>query len=349
MILNEPDQERRLFNAIRQDERQFPSERLASIRLDLPLLAKALDYPSELGAWNAARLLEARTFDEPEQETIRREFLAAGHQLRYFAVIAEQVWGERAFSIVQERLSGDTSLVRGELFAPLLRLANTVEEEGEALSYVLGELNATDPSLAALAGKALRNVEPERIREHTETIFRSLAHWRESGSWCSRCKKVAMTYSCSRCNIVPPNPREELLFLLAKAGSVTLSELLQLSEAADSPERNVAVARAASMAFEDDHSLESAINFVGARGAVQVLDALLGEFRQEMDRLAGSLARLLRAAFPEVRARVVRSLAQRWVPLPEGLKLAEEAISDTDPAVRSAAVETLRELNRAEK
>lgn len=160
---------------------------------------------------------------------------------------------------------------------------------------------------------------------------------------------VVMTYSCSRCNIVPPNPREELLFLLAKAGSVTLSELLETSEAADSPELNVAVAHAASMAFEDNHSLESAINFVEAKGAVQVVDALLGEFRQEMDRLAGSLAKLLRAAFPEVRARVVRSLAQRWVPLPEGLKLAEEAISDTDPFVRSAAVETLRELNRVEK
>ncbi|MBB5066647.1 HEAT repeat domain-containing protein [Granulicella mallensis] len=103
------------------------------------------------------------------------------------------------------------------------------------------------------------------------------------------------------------------------------------------------------MAFEDDHSLESAINFVEARGAVQVLDALLGEFQQEMDRLAGSLVRLLRAAFSEVRARVVRSLAQRWVPLPEGLKLAEKAISDADPAVRSAAVETLRELHRAEQ
>jgi hypothetical protein len=103
------------------------------------------------------------------------------------------------------------------------------------------------------------------------------------------------------------------------------------------------------MAFEDDHSLESVINFVEARGAVKVLDALLGEFRQEKDRLARSLVRLLGAAFPEVRARVVRSLAQHWVPLPEGLKLAEEAISDADPAVRTAAVETLRELNRAEQ
>jgi hypothetical protein len=230
-----------------------------------------------------------------------------------------------------------------------VRLANTVEEESEALSYVLGELNAADPSLAALAGKALRDVEPERIREHTEAILRSLVHWRETGSWCSRCKQVVMTYSCSRCNIVPPNPREEMLFLLSRAGSVTLSELLEIGEATESPERNVAVSRAASMAFEDDHSLESVINFVEARGAVKVLDALLGEFRQEKDRLARSLVRLLGAAFPEVRARVVRSLAQHWVPLPEGLKLAEEAISDADPAVRTAAVETLRELNRAEQ
>jgi hypothetical protein len=349
LISNEPDEARRLFRAIRRDERPFPPERLASIRLDLPLLARALDSPSELGAWNAARLLEARTFDDPGKEIIRREFLAAGHQLRYFAVIAEQVWGEGAFSIVRERLSGDTSLIRGELFAPLLRLANTVEEEREALSYVLGELDAADPSLAALAAKALRDVEPERIREHTEAILRSLARWRESGSWCSSCKQVVMTYSCSRCHIVPPNPREEMLFLLAKAGSVTLSELLEIGEAKDSPERNVAVSRAASMAFEDDHSLESVINFVETRGAVHVLDALLVEFRQEMGRLAGSLKKLLRVAFPDVRARVTRSLAQRWVPLPEGLKLANEAIGDPDPAVRSAAVETLRELNRAEQ
>ncbi len=275
--------------------------------------------------------------------------MAAGHQLRYFAVIAEQVWAEGAFSIVRERLSGDTSLLRGELFAPLLRLANTVEEESEALSYVLGELDAADPSLAALAAKALRDVEPERIREHTGAILRSLARWRESGSWCSSCKQVVMTYSCSRCHIVPPNPREEMLFLLAKAGSVTLSELLEIGEAKDSPERNVAVSRAASMAFEDDHSLESVINFVETRGVVQVLDALLVEFRQEMGRLAGSLKKLLPVAFPDVRARVIRSLAQRWVPLPEGLKLANEAIGDADPAVRSAAVETLRELNRAEQ
>jgi hypothetical protein len=349
LLSNEPDEARRLFDAIRRDERPFPPERLTSIRLDLPLLARALDYPSELGAWNAARLLEARTFDEPEREIIRREFLAAGHQLRYFAVIAEQVWGERAFSIVRGRLSGDTSLLRGELFAPLLRLANTVEEESEALSYVLGELNAADPSLSALAGKALRDVEPERIREHTEAILCSLARWRESGSWCSSCKQVVATYSCSRCHTVPPNPREEMLFVLAKAGAVTLSELLEIGETTDSPERNVAVSRAASMAFEDDHSLESVIDFVETRGAVQVLDALLVEFRQEMSRLAGSLKRLLRAASPDVRTRVTRSLAQRWVPLPEGLTLAEEAIGDADPAVRSAAVETLRELNRAEQ
>ena len=349
LILNEPDQERRLFKAIRQDERQFPPERLPSIRLDLPLLAKALDCRSELGAWNAARLLETRAFDESEREVIRREFLAAGHQLRYFAVIAEQVWGERAFSIVQERLSGDTSLLRGELFAPLLRLADTVEEKSQALSYVLGELNATDPSLAALAGKALRDVEPERIRDHIEAILHSLQHWRETGSWCSRCRQVVMTYSCSRCSVVPPNPREEMLSLIARAGSVTLSELLETGEATESPERNVAVSYAASMAFEDDHSLDSVINFVEARGALKVLDALLEEFRQEKDRLARSLVRLLAAAFPEVRARVVRSLAQHWVPLPEALKLAEEAISDADPSVRSAAVETLRELNRTEQ
>jgi len=348
-ILNEPDQERRLFNAIRQDERQFPPERLASVHLDLPLLAEALDYPSELGAWNAARLLEARTFDEQEQEIIRKEFLAARHQLRYFAVIAEQMWGERAFSIVQERLSGDTSLIRGELFAPLLRLANTVEEKNQALSYVLAELNADDPSLAALAGKALRDIDPEHIREHTQAILRSLSRWRESGSWCSRCKEVVMTYSCSRCNVVPPNPREEMLFLLASAGSVTLSELLEISETTESPERNVAVSCAAFMAFKDDQSLESAIRFVETRGAVKLLDSLLGEFRQEKDRLAPSLVKLLGAAFPEIRARVVRSLPQHWVPLPEGLKLVEEAINDADPAVRSAAVETLRELKRAEQ
>ena len=139
-----------------------------------------------------------------------------------------------------------------------------------------------------------------------------------------------------------------MLFLLAKAGAVTLSELLEIGETKDSPERNVAVSRAASMAFEDDHSLESVIDFVETRGAVQVLDALLVEFRQEMGRLVGSLKRLIRAASPDVRACVTRSLVQRWVPLPEGLKLANEAIGDADPAVRSAAVETLRELNRAD-
>jgi hypothetical protein len=346
LILNEPDQERRLFKSIRHDERQFPPERLRSIRLDLPLLAKALDYRSELGAWNAARLLEARTFEEAERETIRREFLAAVHQLRYFAVIAEQAWGERAFSIVQERLSGDTSLIRGELFAPLLHLANTVEEESQALSYLLGELDATDPSLAALAGKALRDAEPERISEHAEAIRHSLEHCRKTGSWCSRCRQVVMTYSCPRCSIVPPNPREEILFVLARAGSVPLSELLEIGETTESPERNVAVSRAASMAFEEDHSLESVINFIEARGGVKVLDALLVEFRQEKDRLARYLVRLMGAEFPEVRARVVRSLALGWLPFAEGLKLANDAIGDADPAVRSAAVETLRELSR---
>ena len=101
------------------------------------------------------------------------------------------------------------------------------------------------------------------------------------------------------------------------------------------------------MAFENNDALVSLINFVEVKGTVRLLDALLVEFKQEIGRLADSLRRLLHVSFPEVRARIVRSLTQRWVPLLDALKLAQEAVNDPDPNVRSTAVGTLRDLNRA--
>jgi hypothetical protein len=346
-LSHEPVESRRLFQALRRDERALSPERLAVVEIDIPLLARALDHPSELAAWNAARLLEERAFDESEQETIRVEFLAAQNKLNYFGLIAHQVWGEKAYDILRERLSSDRSPLRKVLHAPLLQLATTSEQEREALSYVLGELSSPDASVAASAGKALRDTAPERIREHSADICLSLTRWRESGSWCSSCKLAVMGSSCSRCHTVSPNPREELLFLLASAGCVTLNELLEISQDEDSPERNVAVSRSAAMAFEDNDALESLINFVEVTGTVQLLDALLVEFQQEIGRLSQSLRRLLHASFPEVRARIVRSLTQRWLSLPDALKLAQEAVKDHNPSVRSTAVETLRDLSRA--
>lgn len=95
LLFHENDESRRLFHAVRQDERVLPPERLATVSVDVLLLAQALDHPSELAAWNAARLLKVHTFDEAEQDVIRVEFLAARNKLNYFGMIAPQAWARK--------------------------------------------------------------------------------------------------------------------------------------------------------------------------------------------------------------------------------------------------------------
>jgi predicted ATPase len=329
---------------ITRNEREPDFEQAARFPLSISLLTQALDHPSDLVALNASRLLEARSLNEEERLLIRAGFFASEHNLHLYGSLAGKIWNEDAFEILRERVTIEKGAVCGDLYSWLLRSALTEEQRNSALQIVLDGLGSIHPSVAEKAAKALRDADAESLVPRCSELWAMLQHWRTRGSWCGRCKRTVTGSSCTQCHIVPPDPRGDLIFVLARGNCIEIEELLIISVQKDSPEAREARYGVVQKALIDEQVLEMVVNRIDSAASAELFDALLGQAGPKLPWLSESLRRLAKSSSPVIRARVIASLVDRWTTPEEAREIAENALHDEAPNVRSTAVKSLREL-----
>ncbi len=307
------------------------------------LLAKALEHPSQLLAWNATRLLNGRTYADIERANLREQFLGAKRNLRLWGALAPQIWGDEAFSILRARLATCQTVACGELYAPLISVSKNDEELLIAVQLIVEAVGSPTPKLSERAAEALRSVDSRHLSEHCREFTRLLTLWKDNGSWCSYCQKSVMGRSCPTCHVVPPSPRKHLVFLLAKVDCVSLEDLFALAGEYQSDVAEEAQAAIVGRAQENPEVLQEVFSAIN-QGSVALLNKLLKQSGSQMQTLSAHLRRLLQSKDPTVRARVINSLNDGWASPDEARRIAEVFISDEAPSVRSAAVRSLRQM-----
>jgi hypothetical protein len=144
---------------------------------------------------------------------------------------------------------------------------------------------------------------------------------------------------------VPLEPQKHLVALLWKARAISFEELAELSRRSRSSVAEEARRALLELARTNLHEMEKLLSSVGD-GVVNdvVLHDILALPIDSLRPLAPLLRKLLDCKSVLARARVVRSLPAGWLSSEEVLALAQKALQDEAPKVRTEAAKVLREL-----
>ena len=121
----------------------------------------------------------------------------------------------------------------GELpYKPMLRAASNPEQVQLGVDTAMDGAAFEDPRTAELAAEALRTVPTEVLVSHRSRVLELLDVWKRRGSWCYGCERVVLGSFCENCRVVPPQPREHLVYLGFMAGALNFQDLLKLANEA---------------------------------------------------------------------------------------------------------------------
>jgi hypothetical protein len=310
---------------------------------DVNLLADALQHPSRFVAWNAARLFAA-CGDAPSRRELLRNlmFNGQGWALRLIDMLASSVWGEEAFGEIHGRFGKPLCPGCGYLYKPMLRAAGNLEQVQLAVDTALNGAAFDDPRTAELAAEALRTVPAEVLAPHGSRALELLDIWKSRGSWCYGCKRVVPGSSCENCHIVPPQPREHLVYLAFKAGALNFQDLLKLANEEGFSSADAATKSLAQWAFTDPKIMREVIEQIDTESAPkQLIKEILGQPADQLRKNSDELLTLLNSHSAVARARIIESFSYGWVAADLAKTSAKNALEDVSPFVRSAAAKFL--------
>jgi hypothetical protein len=320
-------------------------DRARSAKLNPSVLLDAMQQPSLFLAKSAARLFAYN--DSPDRGRLLEDVLQNSHGtvLAFVGLFASDVWREDAFPRLLKKVSSLPGDHSGFLYCGLLRSARAGSELQTAIQCCLDGVASSDPALAERAADALRRCSGESLGPHGARIKQLFDHWESRGSWCKRCDRPVPGTSCDECQIVPPEPQKHLVALMSKARALSFEEQAELSRSSRSSVAEEARRALVELARTDPQEMEKLLSTIGD-GAVN--DAVLHEIltlpTDDLKLLAPQLQRLLDSKTALVRARVVRALPSGWLASAEALALAQKALQDDAPEVRTAAAKVLRDV-----
>ena len=319
--------------------------RLRAVNLNLQLLTEALLQESWFVAWNGARLFQACQEQSGRPDLLTRVLREGkGHSLHLVGFLANDIWGETTFEVLRDRLERELSSGCGFLYEPLIRNARSAEDTEAALRVTLNGVGCEDPKIAAGAAKALRIVESQVLARHRVRLHELLSHWKRRGSWCEGCKQVVHGNSCDKCHVVPPEPRKHLVDGLFRSGGLSFEQLVELGGEEGSGVAEEASKALVQWALTDNDILRRVIEDIEKGSAPdRLLPILLARPADELRGISDPLLVLQNASSPLVRARFIDSLSAGWLDAEAVRELAQKALLDQAPQVRTAATKILRE------
>ena len=320
-------------------------DRVRSAKLSPSMLLDAMQQPSLFLAKSAAGLFAYN--DSPDRGRLLEDILKNGQGtvLAFVGLFASDVWREDAFPKLLKKVSSPPGDQSGFLYRGLLRSARAGSELQTAIQCCLDGVASSDPALPERAADALRQCSGESLRPHGARIKQLFHHWESRGSWCKRCDRPVPGSSCDECHVVPPEPQKHLVASMSKAGALSFEEQAELSRSSRSSVAEEARRALVELARTNLQEMERLLSAIGD-GAVNdaVLHEILALPTDDLKPLAPLLRRLLDSKSALVRARVVRALPGGWLASAEVLTLAQKALQDEAPQVRTVAAKVLRNV-----
>jgi len=167
--------------------------------------------------------------------------------------------------------------------------------------------------------------------------------WKHRGSWCYGCGRVVLGSFCENCRVVPPQPREHLVYLAFKAGALNLQDLLRLANEQGFKSADAATKSLSNWAFADPKIMRAIIEQIDAElGPNELIEEILRQPADKLQNNSDELFSLLSSNSAVARARVIESLSSGWVAADLAKASAKKALEDISPFVRSAAARFLR-------
>ena len=325
-------------------KQELDRDALVGTELDLNVLAKALLHPSQFIAWNAARLFELHGSGPDQKELLKSVLSTGGEQgLLLVGSLADTIWGSQAFELLFRRLGETLSDGCQHLYDPMIKAAKSPEQLALAVQRTLDAVAQEDTRLAPSAAEALRAVDENVLALHAKRIRALMDDWKRRKVLCQECGKPVSGASCETCHIVPPTPRKHLVYLLSKAGALSAEELVEFAEDEDLGTQEEGRHALVRLAFENPVVLEKVLAYIQTGLApVRLLDEMLSQPIDQLGRISDQILALLHSSPPPVRERIVRSLDSGWLATETARELAQKALADGAPEVRSRAVEVLR-------
>jgi len=260
---------------------------------------------------------------------------AGGHGLWSASVLAEELWGEDAFSVISQRLRGELTDDCRYLFERIPELMPEDADPSEIIQLLVRGIRHGEASVAVSAAEALEKIE--RLAPTEREVRGLLLYWKEHEG----------PYPASD-GAIPPSPRASLLRKLSTTVRVSIEESLEWLNDDRSDVREAALSITRTRLTEDPENVEPLLLKIREDGEPRTLltvvkDLPIGVLILVKEALLGLFSS--RHAF--VRRRMLESLPAQWLSREEATSLSEQLMTDEDPRIRSTALLTLRRLRRA--
>jgi hypothetical protein len=225
----------------------------------------------------------------------------------------------------------------------MLRAASNLEQVLLGVDTALDGAAFEDPRTAELAAEALRRASMEVLVQHRGRILELLKEWKRRGSWCYHCESVVLGSSCEKCHVVPPQPREHLVYIAFSVGGLNFQDLLKLASEQWFGPAEAATRCLSRWAFTDPKIMRVVIEQIDAELAPdRLIKEILGQPVDQMRNNSHELLCLLSSHSAVARARMIESFRSGWVAGDLAKASAKKALEDDSPFVRSAAAKFLR-------
>jgi hypothetical protein len=307
---------------------------IAATGFDAETLLRGLQCDSSFVAFMTCRIIAAggcRKFTVGESRTILDD---GEYGLFSASVLASELWGERAFEIVAERLRGPLTDGCRYLARCLPGLVEEECEAQEAAVVLVRCIRLGTPLLAADAAEALE--KDSRLVCDRGELRELLVDW-----------KTREAPYPKESGPVPWSPRAALLRKLARTRTLTIDEALDWLGDDRTDVREVALNHAKDVLSRSASSFETFLERINRDGEpLRLLDAVLDLEGAALLTARAELFALFRSKHAHVRGTMLAALPADWLGYEAGLSVAGQLMADADPRVRNEALLARRRLLR---
>lgn len=271
---------------------------------------------------------------------------ANGDALHDIIFAGEKVWGAKTCFILMDRFKAGPQEGAEQICEAVAALADQ-NSLAQVEAFLLDALQLPFVRVVGTAAKALEELKLVPTSGYLGQLNFAFTKWKKSEFKCDRCDLLCVDGCCPNCRIVPYTPFSAMVRELTRGGILTLDELVELVDSEWLEMRDNSSKEIAKLVCSNSERFTQIVERLRLGCApVIVLDAILDLPQQVLSELLTKLLPITESSDAKIRERFfvrLPSLSREGVTLKN---LAQAALRDEDPAVRSAAAKALRALSK---
>jgi len=302
------------------------------IDLDRRILALALNHPCIAVALTAAKLISAGACDDKTSFFVEQALKTGGYTaLRVIGAFAHNIWGDRAYDLILDRLNGELTRGCEFLFETLTKLIKKPTDDRVFKCFIKGIMC---PNVKIAVGAAESCVGIDFPKTYANDIQNVFDYWKEHEP----------SYTNEN-RVVQPSPRKYLLFVLAKLKNLTINELLEYYSDIR-PDVHEAATEASIKILESNKvELANVLRRISQEEIPSsILKKILDMPSSVLQDVKGDIVNLLKSSNKDIRWIVTSNLCKNWINKEDAIKLTTKMLRDEDSEIRNCATKTLRVL-----